>query len=240
MRLDLSPMYDPYSVEIYTYTRPATLLNLQLSRHMPYRYSCILQKDFCTIKLKDYNRTATVLYIVSVLLLLVKDTLAILRVRVGLGRVCIELHCGTVFGKKFGLSFQLLRSRESKSTVKRATRYLQLVLRVCCKTSWMVMFRVLRPSKKNPCSLVCCKTCSNVVGNTRNIAIQLVWQQSRQTSCTFYCTARRDSVGSSLKQSYNAISYRTDPVLRTILSGRKAKIRAKVRQFTGHLLTVNR
>lgn len=29
----------------------------------------------------------------------------------------------------------------------------------------------------------------------------------------------RDSVGSSLKQSYNAISYRTDPVLRTILSG---------------------
>lgn len=215
MRLDLSPMYDPYSVEIYTYTRPATLLNLQLSRHMPYRYSCILQKDFCTIKLKDYNRTATVLYIVSVLLLLVKDTLAILRVRVGLGRVCIKLHCGTVFGP----SFQVMWSREYKSTVIRATRYLQLVLRVCCKTSWLAILRVLPPSKKNPCGLVCCKTCSNVVGNKRNIAIQLVWQQSRQTSCTFYCAARRDSVGSSLKQSYNAISYRTDPVLRTILSG---------------------
>ena len=102
------------------------------------------------------------------------------------------------------------------------------------------MLRVLPPSKKNPCNLVCCKTCSNVVGKTRNIAIQLIFQQSRQTSCAFYCTVRRDSVGSSLKQSYNAISYRTDPVPRTILRGLLAKMRAKVRQFTGHLLTVNR
>ena len=62
----------------------------------------------------------------------------------GLGRVCNELHCGTVLGKKIGPSFQFLRSRESKSTVKRATRYLQLVMRVCCKTSWLTMLRVLR------------------------------------------------------------------------------------------------
>ena len=40
--------------------------------------------------------------------------------------------------------------------------------------------------EKNPCDLICCKTGSNEGGKTRNIAIQLVWQQCCKTSCKFF------------------------------------------------------
>ena len=39
---------------------------------------------------------------------------------------------------------------------------------------------------KKPCNLICCKTGSNVSGQTRNIAIELVLQQCCKTSCTCF------------------------------------------------------
>ena len=75
--------------------------------------------------------------------------------------------------------------RAPYTTVKRATENVQLVLQHCCKTSWIAMFR---------CFATCVQTCfatNKVVrvffvgDKRRKIAIQLVLQQSRKTSCTF-------------------------------------------------------
>ena len=75
---------------------------------------------------------------------------------------------------------------------------MQLVRQYCCKTSLIVMLRVLPPTKK-PCNFICCKTGSRVGGKTRNITIQPVLQQYCKTSCTFFVA--RFSSFSSVKSS---------------------------------------
>ena len=74
----------------------------------------------------------------------------------------------------------------SWGTVKRATKNVQLVLWLFCKTSWLAMLPVLPTTKNKPCNLICCKTGLNVSGKTRNVAFQLVLLQCRKTNCVFF------------------------------------------------------
>ena len=72
-----------------------------------------------------------------------------------------------------------------KATVKRAAKNVQLVLKYCCKTSWIAIMRVL------PTQVRTCLAATKIArfhfagGKTRNVAIQLVLKQSRKTSSRF-------------------------------------------------------
>ena len=74
----------------------------------------------------------------------------------------------------------------SWGTIKRATKNVQLVLWLFCKTSWLAMLHVLPTTKNKPCNLICCKTGLNVSGKTRNVAVELVLLQCRKTNCAFF------------------------------------------------------
>jgi len=74
----------------------------------------------------------------------------------------------------------------------------QLVRQYSCKTGWIVMLRVLPPTKKR-CSFICCKTGSNLGGKTCNISIQPVLQQYCKKSSTFFVS--RFSSFSSVKST---------------------------------------
>ena len=77
--------------------------------------------------------------------------------------------------------------RVYKASVKWATKNVKLVLQHYCKTSW-----IANHVARFTTHVLTCLATNKVArfffmgGKTRNIIIQLVLQQSRKTSCTFY------------------------------------------------------
>ena len=73
---------------------------------------------------------------------------------------------------------------------KTSRKNVQLVSRLCCKTSWIAMLRYLLPTKKEkkkPCNLICCKTGSNVGVKRRTLLLNSFYSNVAEQVALFYC-----------------------------------------------------